>query len=134
MADPIPREFPKKRRVLYAPNQQKAQEAAARALVKAGRLSEALEFLERWKSPETLEAVRREAVGRGDTFALQRVAQMLRIDPDPSEWRAVAAKARAEERHYDAIRALEKAGDMEESEALRLEKHPGYVPFRPQGK
>jgi hypothetical protein len=78
--------------------------------------------------------VRREAVRAGDAFSLTRACQILRVEADPSEWRELAANAERAERWFDAVNALERAGDAEKSEALRAERCPEFKPFRPAGK
>ncbi len=134
MVEPVPDDLFERRRLLYGKGAERTRAAAARTLLAAGRLSEALEMLERGGDPGVVAEVRRAAVAKGDAFALQRAAQLLREEVPPGDWRSLAARAEAAGRHYEAIRALEKAGDAEAAEAMRLKHHPEYVPFKPVGK
>jgi len=130
----IPLGLAEKRRILYGRGQEDRRAAVAAALVARGRLAEALEFLERTRDERLLAEVRRRAVLAGDAFALSRAAQILKAEPDPSEWRALATRAELAGRFFDAVNALERAGDAEGSGALRLQRCPDFRPFRPAGK
>jgi hypothetical protein len=132
--EPIPLGLIEKRRVLYAKGMEKRRAAVAAALVAAGRLAESLEYLERTRDAALLERVRREAVRAGDGFTLSRAAQILKIEPDPSEWRELASHAERAGRYFDAINSLDRAGDAEKAEALRMQHCPGFRPIRPAGK
>jgi hypothetical protein len=134
MARSVPVDFNDKRRILYGKSQEKAIHRTASDFLEAGRLSEALEFLERSREGALLQKVRAAAIERGDAFALSRCLQLMGDAGDPAEWNALAARAEATDRWYDAIRALERSGNTERSEALRMERHPDYRPFKPAGK
>ncbi len=134
MASAVPDEFMQKRRVLYARGHERQQQAAATALLGEGRLAEALEYLERNRDRDLLARVRAAAVAAGDAFSLQRAAQLLKEEPGADEWRSLAGAAEGSGRYYDAVRAWERAGDPERSEAVRVAHHPEYAPFKPQGK
>jgi hypothetical protein len=134
MADAAPLDLQEKRRLLHGKGMERKQAAAAEALLREGRLGEACEYLEHNRDAALLRRVRREAVERGDPFGLARACALLREEASPEEWRGTADRARRDGRFYEAIRSLEKAGDAEAAEALRLETHPDYRPFRPAGK
>ena len=127
-------EFQEKRRLLYGKGQEAARAAAGAALLGAGRLADALEYLERTKGAEPLAEVRRAAVRAGDFFSLVRACQILKAEPDAGEFRELAAEAERRERFYDAVNALERAGEAEKAEALRQARCPDFRPFRPAGK
>lgn len=134
MPDAIPVEFQEKRRLLYGKGMAARRAAVAGKLADAGRLAESLEYLERDRDAAALGRVRREAVRAGDGFSLVRSCQLLRAEPDPSEWRELAANAEGAGKWYDAVNALERAGDAEKAEAVRAARCPGFRPFKPAGK
>jgi hypothetical protein len=123
-----------RRRILYARDGQARIAAAARSLLEAGRVAEALEFLERAKDPALLADARRRAIDAGDAFALKRACSILGSDASPDEWRALAARAGAKERWFDAVNAYERAGDVEKSDEVRAQRCPDYRPFKPANK
>ncbi len=131
---PVVTDFHEKRRLLYGKGLEGARAAAASAFLAKGRLAEALEFLERTKDENSLNRVRSEAVRAGDAISLARACQILRVEPTPAEWRELAQNAERAERWFDAVNALEKAGDLEKSEALRVARCPDFKLFRPAGK
>jgi hypothetical protein len=132
--DPLPLDLAAKRRLLYGKGLERKRQAAAEALVEAGRLAEALEVLEHTRDGAALDRVRRAAIAAGDAFSLARACQILKAAPDPAEWRDLAAAAERRERWFDAVNALERAGDAERAEAVRAERCPSFRPFRPAGK
>lgn len=134
MADPIPLEFQDKRLVLHGKGRESERRAAAEALLAKGRLAEALEYLERTRDEVPLRRARAEAVRTGDLFSFARANQILKSDAQPAEWRELAEAAKRAERWYEAVSALERAGDQEAADALRAEKCPDYRPFKPSGK
>lgn len=134
MAKSLPVDFNEKRRVLYGKGQEKVLLKTAEGFLAEGRLAEALEFLERNRDVAMLDRVARAAVDRGDAFSLGRSLQLAGETADADRWRTLAANAERAERWYDAIRALERAGDEERAEELRQAHHPDYKPFKPAGK
>lgn len=134
MAEPFPIEFQPKRHLLYGKGLAAKRKAAAEGLIAKGRLAEALEYLEHTRDPAALAAIRREAVKAGDAFSLARACQILKAAPEPAEWRELSAAAERRERWFDAVNALERAGDAEAAEALRAARCPEFRPFRPTGK
>lgn len=134
MAEAPPEDIREKRRLLYGKGMEARRTEAARSLVAKGRLAEALELLERARERPLLEDVRRRAVEAGDAFSLGRACQLLEAPPDPAEWRSLAERAERRERFYDAVNALERAGDAEKAEALREARCPEFRPFKPAGK
>lgn len=134
MADPAPLDFLEKRRILHARGMERRRAAVSLRLLDEGRLAEAMEYIEKERDQALLDRVRRDAVAAGDAFSLARAAQLLRIAPDPSEWRDLARHAEAKERWFDCVNALEKAGDLEMAEEVRAARCPGFQPFRPAGK
>jgi hypothetical protein len=134
VAEAPPDDLPTKRRLLYGKGMETRRAAVAKALIAAGRLAESLEYLERKRERPLLEEARRRAVEAGDAFSLQRSCQLLEAPATPDEWRTLAERAERRERYYDAVNALERAGDAEKAEALRAAKCPDYAPFRPAGK
>lgn len=134
MAEAAPLDFLEKRRILYGKGMERRRLSVAARLADEGRLAEALEYLERERDEALLQRLRREAVLAGDAFVLARSCQLLRAAADPSEWRDLARYAEGKERWFDAVNALERAGDLEKSEELRAARCPGFRPFRPAGK
>ena len=134
MPGPLPDDLPTRRRLLYGKGLEAERAATAERFVEAGRLAEALEFLERGRENPLHEKVRRRAAEAGDAFSLQRAAQILEAAATPDEWRDLARRAESRERWYDAVNALERAGDAEKAAALRAARCPDYSPFRPAGK
>lgn len=134
MKDPVPLELLAKRQILYGKGGEKRMRPLVHRLLGEGRLAEALEYLDRTRDPADLDMVRRAAVAAGDAFSLHRAAQFLKTTPDPSEWRELARVAEGRERWYDAVNALERAGEAEKAEELRSLRCPDYRPFRPAGK
>jgi hypothetical protein len=132
--DAPPDDFVEKRRLLYGRGMESRRAAAAKDLIAKGRLAAALELLERGPDRATLEDVRRRAVEAGDAFSLQRASQLLETPASADDWRALAEKAERRERYYDAVNALERAGDAEKAEALRAARCPDFKPFKPAGK
>lgn len=129
----MPEEFQEKRRVLYGKGLDDRRARAADAYLSAGRLADALEFLERTKDAAGLERARRDAVRAGDAYSLARACQILHVEAAASEWKELAENGRRAERWYDAVNALGRAGDAEGAEALRAEKCPDFRPFKPAG-
>jgi hypothetical protein len=129
-----PEDFLEKRRLLYGRGMESRRAAAARALVAKGRLAGALELLERGPDKGVLEEIRRRAVEAGDAFSLARACQLLDAPSTADEWRSLAERAERRERFYDAVNALERAGDAEKAEALRAAKCPEFRVFKPSGK
>jgi hypothetical protein len=127
-------EFREKRRLLYGRGLEAERARVARSLVHAGRLAEAMEYIEKAKDDALLAEVRRAAVLAGDAFSLLRACQILRVEPEAAEWRDLAARAEAAERWYDAVNALERAGEQEKADALRAQRCPEFRPFKPAGK
>ena len=134
MPDAPPEDFVAKRRLLYGKGMESRRAAAARDLVAKGRLAAALELLERGREKPVLEDVRRRAVEAGDAFSLARSCQILDATASPEEWRSLAERAERKGRYYDAVNALERAGDAEKAEALRAAHCPEFKVFRPSGK
>jgi hypothetical protein len=132
--DPVPRELAEKRRLLYGKGLEKERTAAVHTLLSKGRLAEALEYLERMKDGADLAEVRRAAVRAGDLFSLVRACQILKADPEPAELRELGGNAERAERWFDAVNALDRAGDVERAEAIRAAQCPDYRPFKPAGK
>ncbi|MHC4923478.1 MAG: hypothetical protein ACYTG4_05300 [Planctomycetota bacterium] len=119
MSDPAPLDYVSKRRILYAKGQEGARRAKAEEFIGAGRLSEALELLERVEdNDDLLNQVCDRAVENGDAFSLGRAGQLLRTEQDAAKWRALSEKALSIEKYFDAIRALEFAGDQEQADAM----------------
>ena len=134
MADPVPLDFLEKRRILYAKGMEGKRASVSTRLLDEGRLAEAMEYIEKERDQGLLDRVRRDAVTAGDAFSLTRVAQLLRVAPDPSEWRELARYAESKERWFDCVNALERAGEPEKAEEVRALRCPGFQPFRPVGK
>ncbi len=134
MADPAPLDFLEKRRILHARGMERRRASVSTRLLDEGRLAEAMEYIEKERDHALLDRVRRDAVTAGDAFSLARVAQLLKIAPEPSEWRDLARYAESKERWFDCVNALEKAGDLEKAEEVRAARCPGFRPFRPAGK
>jgi len=134
VATPVPDDFAERRRILYARDAGPRIQAAAKELLQAGRLAEALEFLERAKDLALLGDARRRAIEAGDAFSLRRAGSLLDAEPTPDEWRTLSARAEARERWFDAVNALERAGDVEKAEALRAARCPDFRPFKPANK
>lgn len=134
MPEDLPLALFEKRRLLHGRGQEPHRARAAAGFVAAGRLAEALEFLDRGPDAKLLEEVRRRAVLAGDAFALFHACRLLRAEAAASEWRDLATRAEMAGRFYDAVNALERAGEPEKAEALRLAKCPEFRPFKPAGK
>ncbi len=134
MADRIPLEFQEKRLVLHAKGRDAERRAAAEALLAQGRLAEALEYLERTRDEAGLKRARADAIRAGDLSSYARANQLLKSEAQPAEYREIAEAAKRAERWYEAVSALERAGDQEAADALRAEKCPDYKPFKPVGK
>lgn len=66
----------------------------AEAYLEEDRGLEAVAFLRKAEARERLEALRDEAVSRGDSFLLREVAAALGETPSAERWRALAAAAR----------------------------------------
>jgi hypothetical protein len=112
----------------------RARAEAANRLLGQGRIAEALEILERTKDAGALDRARRDAVRAGDVFALARTCQILKAEAAASEWRELSQNAERAERWFDAVKALERAGDPEASEAIRAARCPDFRPLKPAGK
>ncbi len=134
MPDAVPVEFREKRRILYSPSLDRRRREVASALVREGRLAESLEYLEKTRDEGLLAEVRRLAVSAGDVFTLLRACQILKAEPDPPEWRALAECAERAERYCDAVNAWERAGDPAKGEEVRALRCPDFRPFKPAGK
>ena len=134
MATTVPDDVLERRRILYAREGKARIMAAAQSLLQAGRIAEALEFLERAKDPALLADAKRRSVDAGDAFGLKRACSILDADASPDEWRALAARAEAKERWFDAVNAYERAGDVEKSDEVRANRCPDYRPFKPANK
>ena len=134
VATPVPDDIVERRRILYARDGKDRIAAAAGSLLQAGRIAEALEFLERAKDQALLADARRRAVDAGDAFALKRACSILGAEASPDEWRSLAARAEAKERWFDAVNAYERAGDVEKSDEVRANRCPDYRPFKPANK
>jgi len=124
-----------KRNLLYSTKATDADlNAAADGFIARERYGQALEFLERTHDGTRLSKIRDEAAQRGDTFLLLRVEKLSGEEIPADFWRAIADTAGSLGKHYDAYRALQRAGDEEKAEAVRAEHMPDYEPFRPEGK
>lgn len=85
----------------------------AEAYLEAGRVEEALIFLEKAAATERLAELRAQAVAEGDVFLLRGAARAMGESPDRSEWTATEAAATAGGRlayAVDAKRQLEVDG------------------------
>jgi hypothetical protein len=134
VATPIPDDLFERRRILYARDGGARIQAAAKELLQSGRLAESLEFLERAKDLALLNDARRRAIEAGDAFSLRRAGSLLEAEPTADEWRTLSARAEAKERWFDAVNALERAGDVEKAEELRAARCPDFRPFKPANK
>jgi hypothetical protein len=124
-----------KRALLHADpvNKGKVNEVAE-AMLRSGRAPEAVDYIEVTRDPALLNAAESDAVKRGCTWLLQQVDRIRGAKSPAERWVALANAAKQAERWYDAVRALQFAGQDAEADALRAEKCPDYDPFKPLGK
>lgn len=76
------------------------------AYLAAGREVEAVEFLSRAGDRESLAAIQRAAVERGDVFLMRMASSGLGEDPSADRWQSLATAARAAGRIRDAEAAV----------------------------
>ena len=124
-----------KRDLLHAdpPNPGKIDAVAAQ-MGASGRAPESIDYVEITKSPALLAKAETDAVARGSTWLLAQVERIRGTKSAPEMWVALAESAKKAERWYDAVRALQTAGQDADAEAVRLDKCPDYEPFKPLGK
>jgi len=87
--------------------------AIAEAYLAEDRATEALDFLLKAGAEDRIATLRQEAVETGNAFLLREIARRLKIEPDPSEWLALAnqAEARGLERYAATARRQATVGD-----------------------
>jgi len=114
--------FWEKRKILFGPKTTpETMRQTGRRFMEAGRLDDALEFLERTDASDEVRQILRVAQERGDTALFLRAKKALREEPTEEELLAIARAAQAAGRLSMACVALVKAGRQEEAERLRGE-------------
>ena len=121
MATPVELPGEEKVRLLTADPNLTADEANRNAdlFIRAGKLAQAMMFLERSRDRERLGRTKDEAVRQGDAFLLHWIS---RIAPDlvtETEWRDAGGRAMAEGKLLFARECFEKAGDPEKAQKAR---------------
>ncbi|MBP7341673.1 MAG: hypothetical protein PHG54_11050 [Smithellaceae bacterium] len=86
--------------------------------LKAGALSDALDFYARAAHRAGLEKIKALALEQGDAFLFQGAAKALGISLAAADWEAVAGRAADLGKYFFARRALEKTNSTELIEAL----------------
>lgn len=81
--------------------------ARARAWEEAGLIHDAVDFYEKAQAWGEIERLIPLAVEEGDTFLFSRLCRLLKKDPPPEQWRALAAQAEALGKIRYAQRAME---------------------------
>jgi coenzyme F420-reducing hydrogenase beta subunit len=93
-----------------------------------------VEYLEVTHNEELLGRLESRGIKEGSAFVVQQVARIRGQEVPAEKWDRVIDNAKAKERWRDVVRALQAAGREEEAEELRVERCPGFEPFRPLGK
>jgi hypothetical protein len=86
--------------------------------LESGAVSDALDFYAKAAHTEGLEKIRQITFENGDVFLFQRVAKALHVEPDPSDWKAIAGRAIEHQYFSFARHALEIINDTEGIKAL----------------
>lgn len=81
--------------------------ARARSLEEAGLIHDAVDFYEKAQTWSEIERLIPLAVEEGDAFLFTRLYRLLKKDPPPEQWRALAARAEALGKTRYAQRALQ---------------------------
>ncbi|MEJ5364515.1 MAG: hypothetical protein WHS86_05400 [Desulfosoma sp.] len=81
--------------------------ARAKALEEAGLIHDAVDFYEKAQAWSEIERLIPLAVEEGDAFLFARLFRVLKKDPSPEQWRALAARAEALGKRLYAQRALQ---------------------------
>jgi len=121
------------RELKYSPKISSAERSkAARALLEAGRTTEAFDLMLLAEDEEGIKEMRRLAVKEGRPHLLLAMARYGRA-ATRDEWDATGDAAFAAGRWREAFRAYHEAGN-EDGLAKVREKLGAYEPFKPQGK
>jgi hypothetical protein len=124
-----------KRDLLHAEQPNRARILGiADKLASQNRWPEAVDYVEIAADADRLAKAETDAVARGSAWLLQQVERIRGKSAGPEMWAKLSEAAAKNERWRDAVRAMSLAGEVEKAEALRLEKCPEYVPFKPLGK
>jgi hypothetical protein len=81
----------------------------AEAYLSEGRTIEAIDFLVRGGALDRLEALRSEAIERGDVFELRSIATAMGRTPERAEWQTTAERADAAGKERYATEARRQA-------------------------
>ena len=121
------------RELKYSPKISASERSgAARALLEAGRTTEAFDLMLLAEDDEGIQEMRQLAVKEGRPHLLLAMARYGRA-VTPDEWSATGDAAFAAGRWREAFRAYHEAGS-EDGLAKVREKLGDYEPFKPQGK
>ncbi len=120
-APDIPNE--EKIRVLTADPNLTPEEANRNAdlFIRAGKLIQAMMFLERSRDRDRLERVKKEAVSIGDGFLLSWIARVVPDLISDAEWKEAGERAFREGKYLFARECFERAGDADRAAAAREE-------------
>lgn len=121
MAAPLDLPNEEKIRVLTADPDLTPDEANRNAdlFLRAGKLTQAMMFLERSRDRERLGRAKGEAVRQGDAFLLHWIARILPDFVSEAEWKDAGNRAMAEGKFLFARECFEKGGDPEMAQKAR---------------
>jgi hypothetical protein len=109
------------------------QSRVARALLEAGRLSEALDLFQLGKDEKGIREIRRKALAEGRLVLLLTLQRGGGSPIEPGDWKEAGDAAFAAGRWREAFRCFTLAND-EAGLARVREKIPDYEPYTPPGK
>lgn len=89
--------------------------------LRAGKYAQAMMFLERSRTPQALERVKKEAIRMGDAFLLHWIQRVLPGSVAEAEWKEAGERALAEGKLLFARECFERGGDPEKAAKAREE-------------